>query len=407
MKSHKNIRRQFPFLKERIKGHSLTYFDSAATTQKPECVLQTMDEFQRTSMANVHRALHPLAERATNAYEAARTTVQKFINAPKRHEVIFTKGTTESINLLARSFGSTLQKGDAIALTHMEHHSNIIPWLQLKEEHGINIHWLKIDNDGALDKKNLKNVLSKKGVKALSITGMSNVLGTMPDLLAITKIAHKHGVAVFVDAAQLIAHHPIDVQRLGIDALVFSGHKIYGPTGIGVVWAREEFLEKLPPFLGGGEMIQTVTEEEFTCAELPRKFEAGTPPITEAIGLSAALKWINGIGWESIKEHEKNLMEYALPELLKIEGLKILGPETSEKRSGCISFTITGIHPHDITHIVGEQGICLRGGHHCTQPLHRALGINASVRLSFGIYNTIEEIDRAIKSIRSVVKKFR
>jgi cysteine desulfurase/selenocysteine lyase len=387
-----SIRRQFPILNRTFGGNPLCYLDSAATSQKPQKVLDAMTDFYGTKNANVNRGVHPLAEEATLAHDAARKTVQKFLNAKHSYEIVFTRGTTESINLVARSFGETLSKGDRIVLSVMEHHSNIVPWMQLSERKGVEIDWLPID----FDEKILEKFLSTKKVKLVSITGLSNVLGVRPPLEKIIELAHTAGAKVLLDAAQMAAHEIIDVQKLDCDFLAFSGHKIYGPTGIGVLFGKAELLKKMPPFLGGGDMIQSVTTEGFTTAELPRKFEAGTLAAAEAVGLAAAIDWIESTGADAIHEHESTLIAHAVQQLKTIKGLTILGPE---QRTGCVSFTLDGIHPHDLTDVLGKSGICLRAGHHCTQPLHKFLGINASARLSVAAYNTLEEIDRCVDAI--------
>ncbi|MDD5041792.1 MAG: SufS family cysteine desulfurase [Candidatus Peribacteraceae bacterium] len=384
------IRRQFPCLQARER---LTYLDSAASAQKPESVLQTMDAFARREYASVHRGLYPLSEGATDAYEQARETVRAFIGAEHRDEIIFTKSTTESLNLLAKSWGhATLKKGDAVALTLLEHHSNIVPWLQLKEEKGIEMVWIDIDDEGRLKQDELTRALKKGNVKLVSVTGLSNVLGVRPPVKDMIAAAHQSGALVAVDAAQLVGHHPISVRELDCDFLAFSGHKPYGPTGIGVLYAKRSLLRAMPPFLGGGMMIREVHRDGFTPADAPQKFEAGTPPITEAIGLKAALEWLGSIGWKDIETYEAKLMETAYETLKSIPGLHILGHKDPAGVSGCVSFVLEGIHPHDLTDLLGQEEFCLRAGHHCTQTLHERLGITASTRLSIGLYNTEEEI---------------
>ncbi len=393
-----NIRRQFPYTADT----TLVYLDGAATSQKPQVVLDAMDTFYKTANGNPHRGMHPLAERATAAYEGARVTVRNFINARSTEEIIFTKSTTESINLVARSFGSTLQAGDAIALSIMEHHSNIVPWLQLKEDKGIEVRWIEINSDGQMDRASLEKVLSDGKVKLVAMTGLSNVLGTAPDIKKITEMAHAKNAVVLIDAAQMAAHMPIDVQNIDCDFLVCSGHKLYGPTGIGVLFGRKELLQKMPPFLGGGMMIRDVTRNHFTSTDLPAKFEAGTPPVAEAVGLAAAIEWQKQYSWNDRMAHEEHLLTLAASELSQIPGLHILGPID---RHGCISFTIDNSHPHDLTDMIGQQGICLRAGHHCAQPLHTQLGINASARLSVSIHTTEEEILAVRPAILEAIKR--
>lgn len=388
------IRRQFPALSG-AEGQQprIVYLDSAASAQKPEAVLQAMDTLYRRQYANVHRGLYPLSEQATEAYEQTRAAARAFIGAEHVDEIVFTKSTTESLNLIARSWGYTnLKRGDAVALTVLEHHSAIIPWMQLKEEKGIEIVWIDIDDQGQLRREELTRALKKGNVKLVSVTGLSNVLGVRPPIRDIVVKAHHAGARVIIDAAQMIGHHPVSVRELDCDFLAFSGHKPYGPTGIGVLYAKRDLLRAMPPFLGGGMMIRTVNRDTFTSADAPQKFEAGTPPIAEAAGLKAALEWLQGIGWQDIEAHETALIRTAFETLGDIPGLRILGPQSPDGISGCVSFAVEGIHPHDLTDLLGQQGFCLRAGHHCAQPLHERLGTNASTRLSVGIYNTEEEI---------------
>lgn len=415
------IRRQFPILRQTVESRPLIYLDSAATAQKPITVLDAMTSFYKTENANAHRSMHVLAERATVAYENARGAVRRFIGASRSEEIIFTRNCTEAINLVARTWGNSLEAGDTIVLSILEHHSNIVPWLQLKEERDINIEWIDIDDDGNLRLDQLDEFLKRGTVKLVAITAQSNVLGVRPPLEIIIEKAHIAGALVLVDAAQAIAHNPICVSPppvypesnrmageglgMGADFLAFSGHKLYGPTGIGVLYGKYELLESLPPFLGGGQMIHEVHTDHFTPADIPARFEAGTQPIAEAVGLHAAIDWIAQFDWKDIGKHEQNLLALAAEELRNINSLRILGSSNkptsqqannSTKNAGCMSFVIEGIHPHDLTEILGRQGICLRAGHHCAQPLHRRLGITASTRLSVDIYNTEEEI-KAIK----------
>ena len=370
------------------------YFDSAATAQTPDAVIEAMDEYYRTYCANVHRGMHALTERATLRYEEARKTVGAFINAKYPREIVFTKNCTESINLVARAWGEqNLQAGDTVLLSPLEHHSNIVPWLQLKERRNIAVEWMEMDDAGRLKMESLKKILGKGKVKLVAITGQSNVLGVRPDLQKIIRMAHDAGARTLVDAAQLIAHHPVDVQALGCDFLAFSGHKLYGPTGIGVLYGKRDLLEEMPPFLGGGMMIHEVKTDRFSPGEPPQKFEAGTPPIAQAIGLAAAIEWMKQFPWKDIETYERSLIQKALTLLGKVEGLTILGPKDADAISCCISFTADGVHPHDLTDILGQQQIALRGGHHCTQPLHERLNVPATTRLSIGMYNTAEELE--------------
>ena len=404
------IRQEFPILA----SGDIIYLDAAATAQTPSCVLDAMDAFYREEKANVHRGMHALSERATIAYEAARKRTADFINA-KAHEIVFTKNCTEAINLIARSWGEAhLKQGDTVVLSILEHHSNIVPWLQLKEKLGITVEWIDCDDTGTLQLEELDALLASGSVKLVSVTGLSNVLGVRPDLKTIIKKSHDAGAKVLVDAAQLAAHHPINVRDFDCDFLTCSGHKLYGPTGIGVLYAKRELLEQMPPFLGGGTMIGTVKRDHFTSADIPQKFEAGTPPIAEAVGLTAALNWMSQFAWSDIEQHEKILLKTAVASLASLEGVQILG----KPESACVSFTYDGIHPHDLTHILGNPKhpgevpsrstkepaptICLRAGHHCAEPLHERLGVTASARISVGIYSTIEEIETMKGQIESI-----
>ncbi len=399
------------------------YLDNAATTQKPKVVLDAMQKFYKEDNANVKRGMHVLAERSTEVYEAARTRVKKFLHAKHAREIIFTRNATEGINLVARSWGeANLKRGDTVLLTLLEHHSNIVPWLQLKEKLGVNIEWVGIDPDGTLNMDELSAKLKGKKVKIVATTCVSNVLGVITPHKEIVKRAHKAGALCLLDAAQLAPHAPIDVQEIDCDFLVFSGHKVYGPTGIGVLYGKEKHLKAMPPFLGGGSMIQEVFKDRFTSASLPEKFEAGTPPIAEACGLHAALDFLEKVGWKKLEKHERELLRYALEKLKEFPMIEILGPQDPKKIASCISFVTCNedlpenismkflpsnpeglsraeermpvIHPHDLTEYLGRKGVCLRAGHHCCQPLHETLGHAATTRLSVGIYNTKEDIDR-------------
>jgi cysteine desulfurase/selenocysteine lyase len=405
------IRRQFPILNRTIGGHPLIYLDSAATTQKPKSVLDAMRDFYENHNGNVHRGMHILAEESTVAYENARKVVQQFLGAANTDEVIFTKNCTEAINLVARSLSKEWRDGDAVVLSTLEHHSNIVPWQQLCERKGTEIFWVDIDDAGQMNLAELEKHLHKKSVKLVSITGLSNVLGVLTPLKEIIAKAHDAGALVLVDAAQLSAHAPIDVQKLDCDFLTFSGHKLYGPLGIGVLYGKREILKNMPPFLGGGMMIGEVHEDHFTPADPPARFEAGTPPIAEAVGLAAAIEWLGRYSWKDIQAHESTLLIHAAAELQKIPGLHLLPILNSQfpilnSPHSCLSFTIDDIHPHDLTDILGKKGICLRAGHHCAQPLHRRLGITASTRLSVGIYNTKQEISTCISAIAELAEQW-
>lgn len=391
------IRSQFPLLRREA---GLAYLDSAATTQKPDAVLDAMREYHETSVGNVHRAFHVLGERATAAYEASRGIVRAFVNARYDDEIVFTKNATEAINLVAWSWARrNLKKGDAVLLSPLEHHSNIIPWMQLRQQTGIHLEWIPIDENGALDVTVLHKHLKKKETKLWALSGMSNVLGNCPPLEVLIRQAKNEGVTVLVDAAQLAAHAAIDVQALRCDFLAFSGHKLYGPEGIGVLYGKRDLLESMPPFLGGGSMIREVRPTGFTPADPPQRFEAGTPPVAQAVGLAAALTWLGGIPLSDREAHERALIERLLGTLGEVRGVTILGPRDASHRRGCVSFTLDGMHAHDVAEVLGSKGICVRAGNHCAQPLHEAIGIPASVRVSVGLYNTLEEVERVAVAV--------
>jgi cysteine desulfurase/selenocysteine lyase len=399
------VRRQFPILDQTIEGHPLIYLDNAATAQKPRAVLDAMTLYYERDNGNPHRGMHPLAERATQAYEGARGAVAKFLNADK-DEIIFTKGATEGINLVAHGMRKTLKPGDTVVLTPLEHHSDIVPWLQIKEEIDITLEWIEMDEEGTLDLTSLDRILAKGKTKIVCVTALSNVLGVRPPLETIIGKAHAAGAAVLVDAAQSVAHGPTDVRALDCDYLVFSGHKLYGPTGIGVLFGKRERLETLAPMLGGGMMIQEVFKDRFTPADIPSRFEAGTQPVAEAVGLRAAVEWLKQFSWKDIELQERALLTEAVKTLAGVPGLTILGPEDPLKRTGSVSFTVDDLHPHDLTEILGRDGICLRAGHHCTQPLHRCLNVIASTRLSVALYNTLDEVRAVAPAIEEARQVF-
>lgn len=395
-----NIRQQFPLLKQQIDGNPLVYLDSAATAPMHASALEMVEMFETTSRANVHRGMHVLAERATGAYESARQTVCNFLHASRHEEIVFTKNCTEAINLVAQSWGKeNLQSGDTVLLSVLEHHSNIVPWLQLKDEIGILVEWVELDADW-------ENAIDKHQPKLVAVTGQSNVIGTQPSLKEIVEIAHNADALVLVDAAQLAAHKKIDVQDLDCDFLAFSGHKVYGPTGVGILYGKRELLEAMPPFLGGGSMIHEVHRDHFTSADIPHKFEAGTPPIAQVIGLDAVLNWLMQLHWEDVEKHEAGLLQFAHESLSSIDNLTILGTSDAADMHGCISFVMDGMHPHDLTEVLGRQGICLRAGHHCTQPLHDALGVPASTRLSVGLFNAKEDILQMKEATEKAIELF-
>lgn len=400
------MRRQFPILDQIVGGRPLIYLDNAATAQKPRSVLDAMTSYYETSNANAHRGMHVLAERSTVALEDARKTVQQFLHAKRPEEIVFTKNCTEALNMVARGLGSALQDGDAVLISILEHHSNVVPWLMLKEEKGVGLLWIDCDDRGRLKMDQFEEFLRHGNVKLVSVTAQSNVLGVRPPLKEIIRISHRAGALVCIDAAQAVAHEALDVQELDCDFLAFSGHKLYGPLGIGVLYGKKELLDRLPPLLGGGMMIHEVHTDRYSVTETPAKFEGGTQPIAEAIGLAAAIRWLSQFSWNDIEAHEQSLLTHAHDLLSTIPGLRILGPSPSPSPSpspiaACLSFIIDNVHPHDLTEVLGRRGICLRAGHHCTQPLHRRLGVGASTRVSVGIYNTLSEIQSLSLELRS------
>jgi cysteine desulfurase/selenocysteine lyase len=401
------IRADFPVLKREIHpGIPLVYLDSTATSQKPSVVLDAMDGFYRCCNANIHRGVHTLAEEATGAYEIARQRVAEFIGSPSPRQVIFTRNTTESINLVAYTWGrANLKSGDVVVLTEMEHHSNIVPWHILAAEKNLRLEFIPVTEDGLLDLDVYQDLL-KLRPKLVSFTHMSNVLGTVTPAAEIIRLAHAAGAVVLVDGAQSVPHRPVNVQTLDCDFLAFSAHKMCGPTGIGVLYGRKELLEAMPPFLGGGDMIKRVHLRSFSPNEIPYKFEAGTPAIAEAVGLGAAVSYLNSVGMEAIAAHEQEIIAYALDRLEEIPGVSIFGPSAKYK-GGVASFMLKDVHPHDIAQILDGQGIAIRAGHHCAMPLHEKFGIPASARASFYLYNTKEEVDKLVEGIYKVKLVFR
>ena len=400
----KKIREDFPIFNRLIKGKPLVYLDSTATTQKPISVLQAMDGYFRNYNANVHRGVYTISEEATQAYESARDRVARFINARKRESIIFTRGTTESINLVASSWGrANLKSGDEILLTAMEHHSNLVPWHLIARETGAKLKFIPLTQDGRLNLGDLPRLLSEK-TKLVSVTYASNVLGTINPIDDIIRKAHSVGAVVLIDAAQAVPHMSVDVQNLDCDFLAFSGHKMLAPTGIGVLYGKLSLLENMPPYHGGGEMIKEVRLEWSTYREPPAKFEAGTPNIAGAIGLGAAIDYLNRVGIENVHAHERELVRIALSALKSIDGLEIYGPVPD--RNGVIAFNLDGAHPHDVATILDEDGIAIRAGHHCAQPLMQWLGVSATNRASFYLYNTEEDIDSLITALQGVRKIF-
>jgi cysteine desulfurase/selenocysteine lyase len=398
------IRKDFPILSRTVYGKPLVYLDNAATTQKPRCVVEKIEEMYYNLNANVHRGVHFLSQEATNAHEAARVTVQKFIGAKSSSEIVFTHGTTESINLVASSFCRAFcREGDEILITAMEHHSNIVPWQLQGDIKGVKLQVVPINENGELCLDELEKKISPC-TKLIAVTHISNVLGTINPIEKITEIAHKHNIPILIDAAQSIPHLPIDVQKIDCDFLVFSSHKMYGPTGIGVLYGKEKWLDALPPYQGGGEMIASVTFERTTYSEIPFKFEAGTPDFVGSAALATALDYISEIGLKNISRYEHELLKYATQQLQTIKGLHIIGNATN--KSSVISFLVDGIHPYDMGMLLDKMGIAVRTGHHCAEPLMNELGIPGTVRASLAFYNTHEEIDALIKGIERIITMF-
>jgi cysteine desulfurase / selenocysteine lyase len=394
------IRADFPILRRQVRGRALTYLDNAATTQKPQQVLDALIGYYTTCNANVHRGVHFLSEIATEAHEVARGKVRAFLNAASTREIVFTRNSTEGINLVAHAFGRwRVNAGDEIVITAMEHHSNIVPWQLLCEERGARLRIAPIDDSGALILDELEALLTPR-TKLLSVTHMSNALGTVNPIATIVRMAHARGVPVLVDGSQAAYHMPVDVQALDCDFYVATGHKLYGPTGIGVLYGRESLLAEMPPFLGGGDMIRSVTFEKSTWNELPYKFEAGTPDIAGAIGLGAALDYISAVGLDRIMAHEHDLLQYGTAALLEVAGLRLIG--TASHKASILSFVIEGVHPHDIGTIVDQEGVAIRTGHHCAQPVMDRFCVPATARASLAMYNTRCEIDALVGALRRV-----
>ncbi len=398
------VRQDFPILQEQIHGHPLVYLDNAATAQKPQVVIEAVLRFYRRENANIHRGVHHLSGEASAAFEAVRVNVAQFINAQAPHEVIFTRGTTDAINLVAQSYGRCfLRAGDEVLITGMEHHSNIVPWQLLGEQTGAVLRAAPLTQSGELDLDQFSRHLNER-TRFIALVHLSNALGTINPIKQITSWARERNIPVLVDAAQSVPHLPVDVQDLGCDFLAFSGHKLYGPTGIGVLYGREALLERMPPYQGGGGMIETVTIERSTWAPLPAKFEAGTPMIAQAIGLGAALDYVNGIGREAIARWEQQLLDHATELLSDIPGCRIVG--TAPDKAGVLSFVLEDVHPHDIGTILDAEGIAIRAGHHCAQPLMRHFGLAATARASFALYNTKAEVDALAVGLRNVSRMF-
>jgi len=401
-----SIRKDFPILGREVRpGVSLVYLDSTATTQKPLAVLQAMDEFYRHNNANIHRGVHTLAEEATAMYEQARQQVADFIHASSSREIIFTRNATESINLVVYTWArANLKSGDVVILTEMEHHSNLVPWLQLAAERGIKLEFIPVTGEGLLDLDVYRSLLARTP-KLVAFSGMSNVLGTINPAAEMIHLAHEAGALALVDGAQSVPHLPLDVQTLNVDFLAFSAHKMLGPTGIGALYAKAKLLEAMPPFLGGGDMIKTVHLRSFSPNDIPHKFEAGTPAIAEAVGFGAAVGYLTGVGMDAVAAHEHEMITYVLERLEEIPGVRVLGP-AAEKKGGVAAFTLEGVHPHDVAQILDHYGVAVRAGHHCAQPLHEKFGITATTRASFYIYSVKEEVDKLVTGIYQVKKIF-
>ena len=400
------VRNDFPILQREIStGVPLVYLDSTATSQKPLAVIEAMDSYYRRSNANIHRGVHTLAEEATFMYEQARVKIAKFINAPSAHQVIYTRNTTESINLVAYSWArANLKAGDLVLLTEMEHHSNLVPWLMLQMERGIELDFIPVTKEGLLDLDVYRSLLSRSP-KLVSFTHMSNVLGTINPAAEIIRQAHEAGAVTLVDAAQSVPHLSVDVQSLDADFLAFSAHKMCGPTGIGALYGKMDLLEAMPPFLGGGDMIKEVKLRSFRPNNLPHKFEAGTPAIAEAVGFGAAVDYLSSLGMDAIAAHEHEITEYALERLEEVPGVTLFGPGADSK-GGVAAFTLEGVHPHDVAQILDRDGIAVRAGHHCAQPLHEKFGLPATSRASFYLYNTKDEVDLLVNGIYKVKELF-
>jgi cysteine desulfurase/selenocysteine lyase len=400
------IREAFPALSREVNGRPVAYLDSGASSQRVLASIQAVDRYERRHHSNVHRGSHTLSAEATAAFEGARATVADHLGAADRREVIFVRNATEGLNLVARAWGdANVGTGDRIVLTEMEHHSNIVPWQQLAERTGAEIDWVGVTGDGALDMDGLADALSR-GPKVLAVTHVSNVLGTLNPLAEISRIAHEAGAIVVADGAQAAPKLAVDVAKLGVDFYAMTGHKAYAPTGIGALWGRLDALRAMNPFLGGGSMIRKVTRDGTTWADVPARFEAGTPAIAQAIGLASAIRWLDGIGMEYVTAHEREITAYAMDRLGGFPGLTIFGPPAGPERVGPVSFELEGVHAHDVSEILDRHGVAVRAGHHCAQPLMERLGVAATARASFGIYTTTEEIDRLVDGLEDARKIF-
>ena len=400
------VRASFPALERKVNGKPLAYLDSGASAQRVLASIQAVDRYERSHHSNVHRGSHTLSAEATAAYEGARATVADHIGAADRREVVFVRNATEAINLVARAWGdANVKPGDRIVLTEMEHHSNIVPWQQLAERTGAEIDWAPIDDEGRLDMDAFAALL-ERGPKLVAVAHVSNVLGTENPIAEIARLAHEAGALVLADGAQSAPKMPLDMAELGVDFYAITGHKLYGPTGIGVLWAKLDLLRSMPPFLGGGSMIRKVTRDGTTYADPPARFEAGTPAITQAIGMASALRWLDSVGMEQVREHEEAIADYTLERLVEVPGLRVFGPPRGPGRLGPVSFEVEGIHAHDISEILDRHGVAVRAGHHCAQVLMDRLEIAATARASFGVYTTSEEIDRLVDGLEDARRVF-
>ena len=401
-----SLRKDFPILDQQVHGHPLVYLDNAATSQKPRAVIEALSRFYENDNANVHRGIHELSRRATDAFEGARDRAARFIHAREASEIIFTRGTTEGINLLAHTWGAkNLKSGDTILLTEMEHHSNIVPWQLLAARTGAKLAYVPVTgDDGLLDLSRLDGLLNDRSVKLFAFTHVSNTLGTVNPVAELCAKARRRNIVTLVDAAQSVGHRPVDVQEIGCDFMAFSGHKMCGPTGIGVLYGRRELLEEMPPFQGGGDMIANVDFFASTWKEAPHRFEAGTPDFSGAVGLHAAMDYLDGIGCDKIARHDQELSAYAYEQLSRLPGIRLFGPK--KERSGVVSFLLKNIHAHDVVTVADQHGVALRGGHHCNQPLMKKLGVESTARASFYFYNTAGEVDRLFEVLTEIQKFF-
>jgi len=400
------VRASFPALQREVHGRPVAYLDSGASSQRVLASIQAVDRYERAHHSNVHRGSHTLSAEATAAYEGARATVADHLGATDRREVIFVRNATEAINLVARAWGdANVGAGDRIVLTEMEHHSNVVPWQQLAERVGAEVDWVPVDEDGLLDMEAYTALLERKP-KLVAVAHVSNVLGTENPIAEIARLAHGAGALVLADGAQAAPKLPLDVAELGADFYAVTGHKLYAPTGIGVLWAKLDLLREMPPFLGGGSMIRKVTKEGTTYADVPARFEAGTPGIAQAIGMASALRWLDGLGMEAVRDHEREIADYALEQLAAVPGLRVFGPPRGPERLGPVSFELEGVHAHDVSEILDRHGVAVRAGHHCAQPLMDRLGVAATARASFGVYTTREEIDRLVEGLDDARRVF-